>query len=93
MLSVAADPDVRKVLKINLHLDYVELDNILYKERDYIQFRSLILTHLRSLLQEYAGNRGAEKELDNILMARIQKIVLKSIRRYLFSFYCQAMQR
>lgn len=93
MLSVAADPDVRKVLKINLQLDYVELDNILYKERDYIQFRSLILKHLRSLLQEYAGNRGAEKELDNILMARIQKIVLKSIRRYLFSFYCQAMQR
>jgi glycosyltransferase involved in cell wall biosynthesis len=93
MLSVAADPDVRKVLKINLQLDYVELDNILYKERDYIQFRSLILPHLRSLLQEYAGNRGAEKELDNILVARIQKIVLKSIRRYLFSFYCQAMQR
>ena len=92
MLGCVADPEVRKVLLINLQLDNVELDNVLYNEHQYIKFRSLIFPHLRNLFKEYFGNRGANKLLDNVLMARICKVFLKSVRRYWLSFYYQMRQ-
>ncbi|NTV06137.1 MAG: glycosyltransferase [Chlorobiaceae bacterium] len=91
LLPSVTDPSVRKILQTSLHIDYLQRDQLLYKAYHYSYFRKLIFPHLRVLVKEYAVNRGMSKELDNLLKTRIRKIVYKSLRRYLLSFYYQAM--
>jgi len=87
LLRTVMEPSVRKLLEINLHLDYVERDHLLYKEFHYFCFRKLIFVHLWVLVKEYAVNRQLCKELDNILKRRIRILAYKSVRRYLLSFF------
>lgn len=87
LLSVALDVKLRAVLNTNLLIDYIGRDNILYKSGRYKQYRALLRRHVLMLLKDrfnYRGELAAEyKEFSK----RVRKAVLKSVRRYVVSFF------
>jgi glycosyltransferase involved in cell wall biosynthesis len=90
LLRSVMEPSVRKLLEINLQIDFVKRDHLVYKADHYWFFRKLIIKHVQDLIKAYPACRGLSRELDTVLKARIRQLVYKSFRRYLLSFYCQA---
>lgn len=87
LLSVASNRKLRAVLNTNLLIDYIGRDNILYKSGRYKQYRALLRRHLLLLLKDRFNYRGDLADEYKEFSARVRKTFLKSIRRYMVSYF------
>jgi glycosyltransferase involved in cell wall biosynthesis len=87
LLKIVTDDVIRMLLATNLLIDFLERVNLLYKHGEYRRFRALVKIHLFRLLRYKYNFRGVAIELHKAYSDRIRKIVLKSTRRYLVSFF------
>lgn len=87
LLAVAKDEKLRMVLVTNLMLDYISRDNLLYKQRRYARYRVLVKKHLLELMRDKNKYRKDKKYLYGHFAVRAHKAMLKSLRRYVVSFF------
>jgi len=88
LLNGVVDENIKSVSCINLLIDYLERDNLLYKKRKFKRFRSFIKHHLTLLLFEnkcILSKTGSY--VQRTLNKRYRKIAIKSIRRYVASYF------
>jgi hypothetical protein len=74
------------ILRANLSLDHVVMDNLRFNEGDYAGFRRSLRQHLPDLVKIYAGN-GRNDRFVGDYKKRVRKIIVKSVRRYLLSIF------
>ena len=87
LLETVTDEMIRKILATNLLIDFVERDNLLFKQGEYRRFRRLVKIHLFRLLRHQYNFRSIAIELHRAFSNRVRRIVLKSARRYLVSYF------
>ncbi len=86
LLGNVTDDDIRKIVEINLLIDYMERDNLFYKKGYYARFRVMIKYHLFQLLRE-------RKLMNRKFYHRVYKLCIKSWRRYLVSYILEYVKK
>lgn len=80
------DRDLKQVLYLNLLIDAIGRDSLLYKKGRYRFYRMLIRQHLPKLVQ---AKIQSSKKVSSLMRQthRIRKTVVKASRRYVVSFF------
>lgn len=78
--------EIEKILRSNLVLDQVVIGNLLFNDNDYRGFRDLVGRHLPGLVGSFFMS-GREDRFQADYRKRSKKAIVKSLRRYLFSYF------
>ena len=89
ILSSVTDPGIRKILQANMSLDILDIDALLYKAHCYREFRSALPGHIMDALGIYISSPRSDCFADDY-RKRFRTMFLKSMRRYLISFFFHA---
>ncbi|NMW19549.1 MAG: glycosyltransferase [Chlorobiaceae bacterium] len=90
MIDTVLDEDVRQVASINLLIDYLERDNLLYEKQQYKRFMKFIKYHLhRLLIQKRNIKSESGTQVKKVMSKRARRIVLRSARRYVAAMLLQ----
>jgi glycosyltransferase involved in cell wall biosynthesis len=87
LLQMVKDEAVRKIAATNLLIDNLDRDNLLYKKRQYVQFRKLTKYHILQLLLDKRNYIWHTTALLRKLSHRVHKMVFKSARRFVVSYF------
>ncbi len=87
LLGMVKDEAVRKIAATNLLIDYLDRDNLLYKKRLYVRFRKLTKYHIQQLILDKSNYIWHTTDLLRKLSHRVRKIVFKSARRFIVSYF------
>lgn len=88
LISITENPDMQKILELNYLFDTVERDHwLLFKNQRYRLFRKHILHDVYRLMA-YTSH-SSQRYISN---KRIRKLLLKSIRRYMYSCVLKGSQ-
>lgn len=87
LLRVAKARSLQMILNTNLLIDYVERVSLLYKMGQYRRYRALIKRHLIELAKDRGNYRGETSSLYCPYADRIRRIMSKSARRYVVSYF------
>lgn len=87
LLRVAQVGPLQMILQTNLLIDYVERDNMLYKMGQFRRYRTLVRRHLAELAKDRGNYQGEMSSFYSPFARRARKIMLKSARRYLVSYF------
>lgn len=86
ILSSVTDPEIRKILQANMSLDLLEIDALLYKGHCCREYRSILPRHVMDALGIFILSRRSDCFAYDYRKRFLSK-VLKSLRRYLISFF------
>ena len=90
MIDAVHDEEVRHVASINLLIDYLERDNLLYEKQQYKRFITFIKNHLpRLLFQKKSINNKFGAQVQKAVSKRARRIVMRSARRYVAAILLQ----
>jgi len=90
LLSVTT-PEIKRIFQTNMSLDYIDIDALLYRDRQYRQFRTSTRRHFPNMLKMYMKS-GRADHFAQEYRKRWRETFLKLFRRYLFSFYFDLMK-
>ncbi|NTU53275.1 MAG: glycosyltransferase [Chlorobiaceae bacterium] len=85
-LCLGVSKEIESILRSNLVLDQVVIANLLYNEQDFRGFRESVRLYLPELVGRYI-NTGRTDRFIIDYKRRSQKTIMKSLRRYLLSFF------
>lgn len=89
LLEVIKDETILMVVRANLLIDDMEKANLLYKRQLYVHFRRLVKYNTSIYILDKRNYIWRLNSLNRGLLTRIRKIILKSMRRYIVSFFIQ----
>jgi glycosyltransferase involved in cell wall biosynthesis len=87
LLRVAQEESLQMILTTNLLIDYLERDNMLYKTGQFRRYRTLVGRHLIALARDRGNYKGEMAPFYSSFAGRVRKIMIKSARRYVVSYF------